>query len=525
MSEPSSGHRVGLYAALMSIGTLISRILGLLRESAFAALFPRWVTDAWYVAFRIPNIFRRLFGEGSLSVSFIPVFIQTQMDTSDPMRVKNFTYSFFTLFTIFLLVLTALGIIFMEPLLRLLLDLEYLKNQQVFDLTLKMSRIMIIYVWLVCTYAFFMAILNALGSYGRAAAAPALFNFIMIISTVLPQSWHLWPGQWLAWGVVLGGVLQAGVLIPLLIKKGFLPRWQIEFKNKDVHRVMISMLPGLLGMGLLQLMTLVNLKYASQIGSGAISYINLADRLLELPLSLISVSLGAALLPSLSRYASQKDFNQMSKTSSYHLLLNLFLSLPAALGAFVLAEPIVQILFQRGQFLEHETLLTAGVLKIYSALIITTSLVRVFVPNYYAIKNTWFPALVSGVCLVIHLILAPFLIQNYGLNGLNISTVVASTLNFFLLAIGYRWFVGGYPWGQVFKHILYFLLAGAGMAISLNLFFYLKPYLGDSFLLLALNLIVTISVSLMVYFILSYLLKIKEFMDMFKIIKARVSRA
>lgn len=456
-------------AMLMAFGTLLSRILGLVRESLFAALFSKTVTDAWYVAFRLPNVFRRLFGEGSLAVAFIPVFVESRLAPDGQERSTKLVNNFYTLFFFLLASLTLIGVLFPELLLNVFLDENFKSVPGKFELTTQMARIMFVYIFLVCTYAYFMAILNAIGKFGLAALAPSFFNICVVISTLIPTTLLQWEGQSLAWGVVIGGVVQAGILVPLLRKSGYWPRISFEWNNQDVKKVLRAMGPGLLGLGLLQLTTLVNMRFASSFGEGPISYINYADRLLELPLSLVSVSIGSALLPTLSMMWSQGRTAEMSKTAQYYLRLNLFICVPAAVGLYFLAEPIVALLFQRGRFSMQDATATAGVVKIYSGLIITTSLVRVFVPSFYAIKNTWLPATVSGLCFLLHLVTAQLLMARFGFYGLNMSTVVSTSLNFILLALAYRKLIGPFGWWGVAKSAAQFFAMAAVMGLILQM--------------------------------------------------------
>lgn len=512
--------KVALYAFFMALGTLLSRFLGLFRESLFAALFPRWITDAWYVAFRLPNIFRRLFGEGSLAVSFIPVLVEIQK--KEPANAPKFAQGFFIFFSIFLLTLTTLGVIYMEPLLGLIMDNHYQVQAEKWNLTIRMARIMFVYIYLVCAYAFLMAILNSLGRFGLPALAPAFFNLAMILSTLWPQTLTAWSGQALAWGVIIGGVIQVAFLIPSLWRLGYGFQWKWVGWSPQMGRVIRSMVPGILGMGLMQILTLVNLFFASQLPEGSISYITLADRLLELPLSLISVSLGAALLPTLSRLWVENKTIEMLQLSRRHLNLNLYLSLPAAFGLMFLSTPIIHLLFQRGQFTPTETLVTAQVLQVSAWLVVFSSLVRVFVPNYYAIKNTWFPALVSGICLLIHIGVASWLIPRQGLLGLNLSTVISSIVNLILLIMGFSFFVSTpYPWKefllQLKKNVVPLLL----MVLFLlsNLFFY-SVYL--STLQVSLLLLTYIGAAVLIYLSLSYWLKVPEFMQIYPQLQKKI---
>lgn len=461
----------------MAGGTMMSRVLGLLRESLFAALFDRHITDAWTAAFRLPNMFRRLLGEGSLSVSFVPVFVEAHLTDSEGKtqnRAQNLVNGFYTVLLGVLGLITLLGVLYSESLLNVVLDEKYILDVEKFALTLRMAKIMFGFVFLISTYAYFMGILNALGRFGLAAMAPTLFNVALIVSTLLPRNLFPVDGDGLAWGVLVGGFLQMAILVPSLRKLGYFPSLVWDLTNPDVLRVFRNMLPGLLGSGLAQFTTIVNLKFASRLPEGTISYINWADRLLELPLSLVSVSLGTALLPTLASYWSRGERNVMTETSNYYLRLNLFVALPASFGLYVLAEPIVNVLFRRGQFGAADAKATASILGIYAMSVISISCVRVFVPAFYAIKNTWYPAMVSGICLVAHIFIAPLLMDHYGVLGLMWSSFLSASLNLLCLLFAYTFFVGPLGFRKILFSIVKFLVAGAAMVgvmtISLSLF-------------------------------------------------------
>ena len=523
-----SSRNVVVYALSMAFGTMTSRVLGLVRDMAFTALFSRTVTDAWTTAFRLPNMFRRLLGEGALSVSFIPIFVESRIQDPSGVRSRNLVNGLYTLLLIVLMGLTTLGTVFTEQILNLLLDPHYSDVAGKFELTVRMSRIMFSFVFMISSYAFFMGILNALGKYALAAIAPTLWNVTMIITTFIPQTWLGSPGDAIAWGVVIGGAFQAGVLVPALIKAGYFPRLRGDLKecftNPDVLKIFRNMLPGMVGLGLLQITTIVNLRFASNLGEGPISYIYLADRLLELPLSLVSVSLGTALLPTLAAMWSRGDKAKMFETSNYYLRLNLFVAVPAAIGLFIMAEPIVELLFQRGHFAAEATLATASVVRVYSFILISTSCVRVLVPSFYAIKNTWLPAAVSGVCLTVHILVAPWLMKNWGLQGLVASSFVSATLNMILLLSAYQVLIG--PFG-IFKLILSlakFSLAGVGLWLVLGGYAWVHSLIGLGRVGLLLSVFVTISAGGVVYGGLAWLLRCEELTQTVGTVAAKVMR-
>lgn len=509
-------------ALKMAFGTMTSRILGLLREMALASMFNRSVTDAWAAAFRLPNLFRRLLGEGSMSVSFIPVFIEARIkdgesEATDDLdnnrsknRAKNLVNGFYTLLLLILSVLTVLGTIYSEPILSVLLDPDYIANAEKMALTVRLAKIMFSFIFLISTYAYFMGILNALGYYALPAMAPTLWNISLLLFTFIPPQLFPSQGDGLAWGVVVGGALQAGILIPTLIRSGYFPKisWN-HFLNADVHKVLLNMVPGLVGTGLLQITTVVNLRFASHLQEGSISYVYWADRLLELPLSLVSVSLGSALLPTLTEMWSRGERERMSQTANYYLRLNLFVAWPAALGLYFLSLPLVEIMFQRGKFGALDAARTAEVLKVYSFLLISSSCVRVLVPIYYAVKNTWFPAVASGFSLFAHILIAPVLMEKFNLIGLVLSSLMSATLNMLILMGGLNIFVTTFNLKQIVNQLIKFIPGGVVMALVIQFYFF-SISSSDSLFTKIVAVGFIIFLSILSYFVMSYLLKLEE---------------
>lgn len=476
---------------------MTSRILGLLRDVALAAFFDRAVTDAWIAAFRLPNLFRRLLGEGSLSVSFVPVFVASRQraDGSD----QDLRNGFFTLLLGVLTVLTTLGVLFPEPVLRVLLDAEYVAQADKFLMTVRMTSIMFGFVFFISLYAFFMGLLNAVGIFALPAMAPTFFNIALIVSTLLPSQWFPFPGDGLAWGVLAGGALQMVVLVPALLRRGLLPKIAWPGFTPETRTVLRNMAPGLLGLGLLQLSTIVNLRFASELGEGAISWIYWADRLLELPLSLVAVSLGTALLPTLSAQWASNRTADFTETLSYNLRLNFFVCLAAAAGLFLLAEPIVELLFQRRKFSVEDVQATAGVVRVWALIMLPTAAVRLLAPAYYAVKNTWFPAVVSAVCLAVHIAIAPRLMASSGLTGLNISSLVSAALNFLLLLAFFPWLVTAFPSGALFRRVLTYLPPLLGLCFVCLGYPWVREHLGDGFFAKAGALAIVIGFAVLVY--------------------------
>ena len=293
------------------------------------------------------------------------------------------------------------------------------------------------------------------------------------------------------------------------MKSDYFPKFTFNYKNKDFQKVITNMVPGLLGVGLLQFTTLINLRFSSSLHEGTISYINYVDRLIELPLSLISVSLGTALLPALSGFVAKGEIAKLSQTTRQYLELNLLMTMAAAAGLYVLAHPSVQLLFGHGRFSAEDVLATALILKTYCWIMIFSSAVRVLTPAYYAVKNTWFPAVVSLVCLLTHLVVAPYMMQNYGVHGLMISTIISATLNLTFLLAFFPKLVCAFEYWAFAKNIFVFAVIGILAALAANIYFVVSGYLPEGKLFLLANILFSILSSVVVFLSLGHTLKIK----------------
>lgn len=437
-------------ALSMAAGTFSSRILGFVRDAVMFHIFPRSVTDCFVVAFRLPNMFRRLFGEGSLSVSFIPIFVEARAHSDE--RAKRLSNAVFTIVIAIAIVLSVACFVYMSEIIYFLVGdpRGFGANPEKVLATIYLARIMIFYLLLVATYAFHMAIANTLGHFFVPAAGATLFNFGLIIFTFFNFELGAYAGSSQAWGVIAGGILQMGIVAWLLWREGVLPRFTLKISDPDVARVFRNMVPGLFGLGVFQVMTIVNTKFAARLSEGAQSYIYAADRILELPQSLIAVSLGAALLPRFSELHSSGEKSKFLDEANQAVRMLLYLSLPAAVGMYVLAVPITQVLFMRGEFTQADAEGVANVVGIYSVLLLFSSLSRVTAPAFYALKNTWLPAAVAFFVLLLHISVGPYLVEFYGLRGLAAATSASAILNIVILQICFRYWIGPLGYGRIF---------------------------------------------------------------------------
>lgn len=461
-------------ALSMAAGTFSSRILGFVRDAVMFALFPRGVTDAFVVAFKLPNMFRRILGEGSLSVSFIPLYVEARAVSRE--KAEALAGAIFSIVLSLSVLIALVCFVYMDQILNFLVNdpRGYAAVPGKVEQTIYLARIMIFYLVLVTTYALHMAVANTLGHFFWPAVGPTLFNLGLIIFTVLPYEVGSYAGSTQAWGVIFGGVLQAAVVVWVLLKEGYLPRFTLRWRDPAVGRVFANMLPGLFGLGVFQVMTIVNMKFAARLAEGSQSYIYAADRVLELPQSLIAVSLGAALLPRFSELHTSGERGKFLAEANQAVRLLLYLSLPAAVGMFVLALPITEVLFMRGSFTAADAAGTAAVVQIYAFLMLFSSWSRVTAPAFYALKNTWLPALVAVFVLGLHISVGPYLVTEYGLRGLAAATAASAVLNIFILQVCFRFFIGPLGLGRILVSVLRLL---PGLAVLGAICFYAYPWL------------------------------------------------
>ncbi|MFK8138681.1 MAG: murein biosynthesis integral membrane protein MurJ [Bdellovibrionales bacterium] len=423
----TSSAKVLKSAMKMAAGTMSSRVLGLIRDILVASSFSLGMTDAWFVAYRIPNMFRRLFGEGALSYAFIPVLSELRENRGlDEAKELSFQ-----LFNILFLVLSGLSlscIFFAEPIIHFFAGGEsFLNVPGKLENTIRFLKIMAFFLLFICMFAYFMAVLNANKKFFAAAFAPVLLNICLIVACLLPVSLVSVHGDLLSYGALLGGFLQMAILIPAVKKIGFFPKFKFKV-SKSLLRVLRNSIPAILSMGVLQLTTMVNVYYASRLQEGANSWIYYADRLLELPLSLIAVSFGTALLPSLSEAWVKKESGEFRSLFSSQILNVWFLAIPSAFGLFFFAEPIISLVFERGKFDSTSVVETAGLLRVYAFSLIIFASTRLFNTSFYAIQKVWVPILVSSIALISHLIMIRYWLENFGLQGLAMSSASAGLI-------------------------------------------------------------------------------------------------
>ena len=419
-------------AGVVGGATLLSRILGFVRDVVVAWFFGAGMAaDAFFVAFRIPNLLRRLFAEGSLTISFIPVFTQylSKNGRDEAFRLAR---SACWILSITLAVVAVVGIL-LSPLIVKVIAPGFSSSPEKFDLTVLLTRIMFPYIFFIGLVALCMGILNALGHFAAPAFAPVLLNLAMI-SAVLLLSPHLEkPAVSLAIGVVVGGILQLGFQIPFLIRRGFRLAVRGPLYHPAIKRIAVLMTPAVFGAAVYQINILVGTLLASLLPEGSISYLYYADRLVQFPLGVFGIALATAVLPSLARQAAADDMEGLRSSFAYALKLVFFITIPAMIGLIVLKEPIVRLLFQRGAFDVATTHLTAQALFYYAVGLWAFSGVRIVVSTFYALEDTKTPVKIAVISLLVNIVLSIILMGPMLHSGLALATSLAAAVNLILL--------------------------------------------------------------------------------------------
>lgn len=431
----SENIRLTKAAGVVGSATFVSRIFGYIRDMVIAAFFGAgFYSDAFIAAFRIPNLIRRLFGEGSLSISFVPVFTQYLAEKGKD-EAFQMARSAIKLLSVLLVVITVSGIVLSPWIIRIFAP-GFADSPEKFDLAVVLTRIMFPYIFFICLVALSMGILNVLGHFAAPALAPVLLNIAMILSVYVISIFSIDSANrvyGLAFGVVIGGFLQLALQVPFLIKKRFYFWQKAKMWHPGLKKIVLLFFPAIFGSAVYQINTLVITLLASIQSEGSISYLYYADRLVQFPLGIFALAAATALLPSISRQVAVKDMQAVRDSFAYTLKLVFFLSIPAMAGLIVLRQPIVALLFERGAFGSEATRLTANAVLYYSIGLWAVSGVRIVVFTFYALKDTKTPVYTAVLSIIANILLGVILMETMGHAGLALALSLASMLNFGLL--------------------------------------------------------------------------------------------
>ena len=447
--------RLARSAGLIGVATMASRLLGIAREIVLARMFGASATpdmDAFNVAFRIPNLVRDLFAEGAMTAAFVPTFTRTLNGKGKEAawRLGNLVINALLLVTG---VIVVLGIVFAAPITRTITSADMVGDfLRMFgfaaqapaaagfasvpgklELTTELTRIMMPFLTTVAVAVAMMGMLNSLHRFFLPALSPAMFNVVTILCAVglapLMPAFGLSPIYGIAIGTLLGGLGQIAIQWPTLRREGFRYRPTLNFRDPDVLEILRLMGPGTLGLAAVQINVLVNTSLATTQPQGAVSWLQYAFRLMYLPIGLFGVSIATASLPDLSKHAGDSDRSAMRRTISNGLRLMLMLNVPATIGLIVLAQPIIELLFEYRRFNAHDTVATAAALMCYSPGLLGYSAVKIASPSFYSLRDSRTPAIVSVLSILLNLTLNIVLVRVMGYRGLALGTAIAALFN------------------------------------------------------------------------------------------------
>lgn len=425
---------MNLLKALAAVGsmTFLSRILGFVRDTLIARVFGAGIyTDAFFVAFKIPNLLRRLFAEGAFSQAFVPVLAEykNRRGHDDTHVLVNHVA---TLLGLALMAVTLLGII-AAPWVVYVSAPGFAAEPEKFALTIDMLRIIFPYIFFISLVSLAGGVLNTFNRFSVPAFTPVWLNLSFIVAALFFAPYFDPPIKVLAWAVFIGGVLQLTFQVPFLLKIGLIPRFSFNLHDEGVWRILRLMGPAVFGVSIAQLSLLINTIFASFLVSGSVSWLYYADRLMEFPTGMLGVALGTILLPSLSKSFADKADGEYSQLMDWGLRLTFILALPAAVALAVLAVPLVTSLFYYGAFTETDMWMTRQALMAYSLGLLGLILVKVLAPAFYSRQNIKTPVKIALFTLVATQLMNLAFIGTLKHAGLALSIGLGACLNAGLL--------------------------------------------------------------------------------------------
>ncbi|MDR3220978.1 MAG: murein biosynthesis integral membrane protein MurJ [Candidatus Accumulibacter sp.] len=411
--------------------------MGFARDFVIARIFGAGLmTDAFFVAFKLPNLLRRLFAEGAFSQAFVPILgeYKNRLGEGEAKRLVDRVASLLLLTLVAVTLLGVLG----APLLVYLSAPGFDSEPDKFALTVELTRITFPYILFMSLVALAGGVLNTWGRFAVPAFTPVLLNLSFIAMALFAAPWFARPVLALGWAVFLGGALQLAFQIPSLKRIGMLPRWSFDWRDAGVRRILKLMAPAVLGVSVAQVSLLINTIFASFLVTGSVSWLYYADRLMEFPSGMLGAALGTILLPSLAQYHARENFDEYSRLLDWGLRLTLLLAAPAALALAIIAVPLIATLFHHGAFSAGDVLATRDALVAYSVGLTGLILVKVLAPGFYARQNVRTPVKIGLLTLCVTQALNLALIGPLRHAGLALSISLAACLNAALLYRGLR---------------------------------------------------------------------------------------
>mgnify|MGYP001334746080 FL=1 len=507
----------GLFQSFFTVSsyTALSRVLGFIRDIFIAKYLGSTVTaDAFFVAFRIPNFFRRVLAEGAYSAALIPVFSGIVLESKDDPEATDFvenTMSMLLIVTVMLCVLFYFGM----PYVIQVLAPGFSANKEAYDLAVHFGKIIFPYLIFISLVAHFTSIINVHEKFAAGAFVPAILNISFILSLFFLTPHLSSAGHALAYGVLIGGILQF-VFMYRAVLEFYKPHLRIPKINNKIKKFFILFFPGVLGSGVIQLNIIIGTIIASFLPVGAISHIYYADRLNQLPLAIFGIALGVVLLPRLSKAIKQNNQTDINIIQNRSLEFSLLIALPSAVGLYVLAYPIIHILFERGAFVLEDTFFTANVLSFFALGLPAYIIIKILVTCFFAREDTRTPLYISIISVISNIVLSLMLIQSMREMGIATATAISAWINagllYLILHLQSKIILDSLFFKKIFKIIIATtILAFIASYLSKTLFIEMNDI---SMLIKIIYLIGIIAICKIIYLGLIIMLKVLSFSDL-----------
>lgn len=504
-----SEHRSVLKStSTISALTILSRIFGYIRDNRIASLLGTGTLgDAYSIAFRIPNILRRLVGEGAVSAAFIPVFSRYLKDENREEAWK-FANTLLSAMIVGMSLVVILGVVF-SPWIVPLFAYGFTSTPGKLEAATTLNRIMFPFIGLVSLSALAMGVLNSFSKFAAPAFAPVLLNVGIIAFSFLSRYFPN-PAEALAVGVVVGGALQVLIQIPSLVRNGWRFKWLWDLAHPGVRKVTGLMAPRLFGIGIVQVDVLVGSQFASFMVEGSAASLNYADRVMELVLGGYAIALSTAILPLLSRQAAENRISELKSTIEFSLRMVLFITLPATVGLILLRSPIIEVLFERGAFDDRSTAMTAWALLYFAVGLSAFSMVKIVVQAYYALHDTWTPVVVGFFSLLLNIAMNFAFFRSLENGGPALATSLAAVFDTAVLLWLFERRHGSLGLQKVILSCRKFAAASLVMGLITWALIHAPGFYGGAALQRLTALAVTIAVATAAYFGTAWFLRIPE---------------
>ena len=551
----STKHRsVVRSAGIVSAFVMLSRIFGLIREIVFAAFFGAgFLKDAFAVAFRIPNLLRDLFAEGALSVAFVKVFTDYQINVSEK-EAWRLAALVFNALAVVLSGIVVIGII-LSPYLVYFIAPQFSPEKA--ELTIWLTRVMFGFILFVSLSAVAMGVLNTKGNFAIPASASTAFNVISI-ATGIGLAYYFSGGDWetaektngippmsgqwaitgMAVGTLVGGLAQFAIQLPSLYRVGFRFKPLLSFRDKGVKRVIRLMVPAIIGTSAIQIKVFIDSIIVSGT-DGGVSWLGYSFRLMQFPIGVFGVAIGVAALPTLARLGSENNVDKFRATLSNSLGLVFLMTIPSACGLIVLGEPIIRLIYERGAFTPNDTNMVAWSLGAYSLGLVGYAAIKVLSPSFFALEDAKTPMYVSVASIVVHVFLSysfftyfstvgitPEKPNGYGHAGVALSTAIVATVNFFALAFLMRRKIKRIEARRIISSFAKIVVASALMSLVCYFSYqYLTKYFAEkTFLVKLTETFVPIGLGAITFFVSATVLGVDELSQIIGIFKKKLAR-